>query len=97
MRKTILSFLFILSVIFNMSCADVKLGSANLGSAKSLEERLKEEDLDSYEADHSMENQMRDLIKEYVQDNELLRQIFNWVYTKRCFKTRKFRNIKKIS
>ena len=70
MRKTILSFLIILSVIFNISCADVKLGSANLGSGKTLEERLKEEDLDSYEADHSMENQMRDLIKEYVQDNE---------------------------
>ena len=70
MRKTILSFLIILSVILNISCSDVKLGSANLGSGKTLEERLKEEDLDSYEADHSMENQMRDLIKEYVQDNE---------------------------
>ena len=70
MRKTILSFLIILFVILNISCSDVKLGSANLGSGKTLEERLKEEDLDSYEADHSMENQMRDLIKEYVQDNE---------------------------
>ena len=70
MRKTILSFLIILFAIFNISCSDVKLGSANLGSAKSLEERLKEEDLDSYEPDNSMENQMKDLIKEYIQDND---------------------------
>ena len=65
MRKTFLFFFLILNAIINISCSDVKLGSG-----KTFEERLKEEDLESYEADHSMENRMKELIQEYVQDQE---------------------------
>ena len=65
MRKTFLFFFLILNAIINISCSDVKLGSG-----KTFEERLKEEDLESYEADHSMENKMKELIQEYVQDQE---------------------------
>ena len=75
MKKFILFFFLHLILIFETSCEDTKLGSGNLGSeklysGKTLEERLKEEDLDSYEADHSMEVQMKGLIEEYVQENE---------------------------
>ena len=57
-------FLFSLLVVTIIS-SDIKLGSG-----KTFEERLKEEDLDGYEEDHTMDNQMKDLIKEYVQDQE---------------------------
>ena len=75
MRKFVIFFFLLLILFLNVSCDGPSLGSANLGSAKlssgkTFEERLKEEDLDSYEPDHSMENQMKDLINEYVQDNE---------------------------
>jgi len=75
MRKFVLFFFLLLILFLNISCEGPSLGSGNLGSTKlnswkTFEERLKEEDLDSYEPDHSMENQMKDLINEYVQDNE---------------------------
>ena len=75
MRKFVIFFFLLLILFLNVSCDGPTLGSANLGSAKlssgkTFEERLKEEDLDSYEPDHSMENQMKDLINEYVQDND---------------------------
>ena len=75
MKKFILFFFLHLILILEISCGNTLLGSGNLGSeklysGKTLEERLKEEDLDSYEADHSMEVQMKGLIEEYVQDNE---------------------------
>ena len=75
MKKFILFFFLHLILIFETSCEDTKLGSGNLGSeklysGKTLEERLKEEDLDSYDPDHSIEVQMKELIKEYVQENE---------------------------
>ena len=65
MRTTFLFFLLLLNIILNISCSDVKLGSG-----KTFEERLKEEDLEGYEEDHSMENQMKELLKEYIQDQE---------------------------
>ena len=65
MRKTFLFIFLLFIIIFKISCSEVKLGSG-----KSFEERLKEEDLESYEADHSMENKMKELIQEYVQDQE---------------------------
>ena len=75
MRKFVIFFFLLLILFLNISCEDTLLGSGNLGSTKlnswkTFEERLKEEDLDSYEPDHSMENQMKDLIKEYIQDND---------------------------
>ena len=65
MRTTFLFFLVFLNFIIYISCSDVKLGSG-----KTFEERLKEEDLEGYEEDHSMENQMKELLKEYIQDQE---------------------------
>ena len=65
MRTTFLFFLLFLNFIIYISCSDVKLGSG-----KTFEERLKEEDLEGYEEDHSMENQMKELLKEYIQDQE---------------------------
>ena len=65
MRKTFLFIFLLFIIILKISCSAVKLGSG-----KSFEERLKEEDLESYEADHSMENKMKELIQEYVQDQE---------------------------
>ena len=65
MNKVALILVLFLSVIINISSSDVKLGST-----KSLEDRLKEEDLDSYEADHSMDDKMKELIDEYIQDHE---------------------------
>ena len=64
--KKIKYYFFIFSLlIITIISSDIKLGSG-----KTFEERLKEEDLDSYEEDHTMDNQMKDLIKEYVQDQE---------------------------
>ena len=65
MRKTFIFIFLLFIIILKISCSEVKLGSG-----KSFEERLKEEDLESYEADHSMENKMKELIQEYVQDQE---------------------------
>ena len=75
MRKIVASFFLLLILFLNISCEDTLLGSGNLGSGKlssgkTFEERLKEEDLEGYEEDHSMENQMKELLKEYIQDQE---------------------------
>ena len=64
MRKFVLFFFFLLIILLDISCSQL------LGSGKSFEEKLKEQDLDSYEPDHSMEEQMKELIKEFVQDND---------------------------
>ena len=56
--------------IFSLLVVTIISSDIKLGSGKTFEERLKEEDLDSYEEDHTMDNQMKDLIKEYVQDQE---------------------------
>ena len=64
MRKFVLLFFFLLIILLELSCGQL------LGSGKSFEEKLKEQDLDSYEPDHSMEEQMKELIKEFVQDND---------------------------
>lgn len=65
MRKIKYYFFLFSSLIITIISSDIKLGSG-----KTFEERLKEEDLDGYEEDHTMDNQMKDLIKEYVQDQE---------------------------
>ena len=65
MRKIKYYFFLFSLLIITIISSDIKLGSG-----KTFEERLKEEDLDSYEEDHTMDNQMKDLIKEYVQDQE---------------------------
>ena len=65
MRKIKYYFFLFSLLIITIISSDIKLGSG-----KTFEERLKEEDLDGYEEDHTMDNQMKDLIKEYVQDQE---------------------------
>ena len=65
MGKIKIFFILISTLFLAVSSSDVKLDSE-----KTFEEKLKEQNLDGYEADHSMENQMKDLIKEYVQDQE---------------------------
>ena len=58
-------FFFILIgliIILKISCQDVKLG-------KKIEEKLQEDDdLNSYEEDHSMDETMRQNLNEYIQE-----------------------------
>ena len=65
MRKIKYYFFIFSLLIITIISSDIKLGSG-----KTFEERLKEEDLDGYEEDHTMDNQMKDLIKEYIQEQE---------------------------
>ena len=61
--KKFIVLLLLFNLIIKLICQDVKLG-------KSLEEKLKEEDLDSYEEDHSMDDKMVALVNEYVQEQK---------------------------
>ena len=63
MKKSTILLLLFLNLFIYISSTDIKLGSG-----KSFEERLKEEDLDKYEADHSMEDKMKELLSEYIED-----------------------------
>ena len=63
MKKSTFLLLLLLNLFIYTSGTDIKLGSG-----KSFEERLKEEDLDKYEADHSMEDKMKELLSEYIED-----------------------------
>ena len=62
MKKFII-LLVLFNLIVKLSCQDVKLG-------KTIEEKLKEEDLDSYEEDHSMDDKLVSLVNEYVQEQK---------------------------
>ena len=62
MKKFII-LLLLFNFFIKLSCQDVKLG-------KTLEEKLKEEDLDSYEEDHSMDDKLVALVNEYVQEQK---------------------------
>ena len=61
--KKFIVLLLLFNLIIKLICQDVKLG-------KSLEEKLKEEDLDSYEEDHSMDDKLIGLVNEYVQEQK---------------------------
>ena len=61
--KKFIVLLLLINLIIKLICQDVKLG-------KSLEEKLKEEDLDSYEEDHSMDDKLVGLVNEYVQEQK---------------------------
>ena len=63
MKKSTFLLLLLLNLLIYISSTDIKFGSG-----KSFEERLKEEDLDKYEADHSMDDKMKELISEYIED-----------------------------
>ena len=62
MKQFIVLFL-LFNLIIKLSCQDVKLG-------KTLEEKLKEEDLDSYEEDHTMDDKLAGLVNEYIQEQK---------------------------
>ena len=62
MKKNI--FLFILfNLAIKLYCQEKTLG-------KTIEEKLAEDDLDTYEEDHTMEDKMKELINEYVQEQK---------------------------
>ena len=61
--KQLILFFLLFNLIIKLSCQDVKLG-------KTLEEKLKEEDLDSYEEDHTMDDKLAGLVNEYIQEQK---------------------------
>ena len=61
--KQYIIFFLLFNLIIKLNCLDAKLG-------KTLEEKLKEEDLDSYEEDHSMDDKLVGLVNEYVQEQK---------------------------
>ena len=61
--KQYIIFFLLFNLIIKLYCQDVKLG-------KTLEEKLKEEDLDSYEEDHSMDEKLAGIVNEYVQEQK---------------------------
>ena len=64
--KNNLIFVILLNIILTILCQEIKLGS---GKTKTIEEKLKEDDdLNKYEEDHSIEDKMKIMIKEYIQD-----------------------------
>ena len=78
MKKTL--FLFILLNIFlQLFSQDVKLGAK-------IEQKLQEDDINNYEEDHSIDDLMKNAIKEYVeeqkwsQDQQLDRETFKKMF-----------------
>ena len=61
--KRFIVLLLLFNLIIKLTCQDVKLG-------KALEEKLKEDDLDTYEEDHSMDDKLVGLVNEYVQEQK---------------------------
>ena len=61
--KKFIVLLLLINLIIKLICQDVKLG-------KALEEKLKEDDLDTYEEDHSMDDKLVGLVNEYVQEQK---------------------------
>ena len=61
--KQYIIFFLLFNLIIKLNCLDAKLG-------KTLEEKLKEEDLDNYEEDHSMDEKLAGLVNEYVQEQK---------------------------
>ena len=61
--KKFIVLLLLFNLIIKLACQDVKLG-------KALEEKLKEDDLDTYEEDHSMDDKLVGLVNEYVQEQK---------------------------
>ena len=62
--KKIIFLLIILNIIIKLLCQDIKLG-------KTIEQKLEEDDdLNSYEEDHSMADRMKEIINEYVQEQK---------------------------
>ena len=94
-------FIFILlNIVLNLYCQDVKLG-------KSIEEKLEEDDLNSYEEDHSMDDKLKEIIKEYVQgqnwkqdqqlDKETFKKMFVYLIQKGALKQGSSALLKKLA
>ena len=100
MQKS-LFLILLLSIIIKISCQDVKLG-------KTIEQKLEEDDdLNSYEEDHSMDNRMKEMINEYIQeqkwnqeqkiDKETFKKMFVYLIQKGALKQGSSAILKKLA
>ena len=100
MKKFIL-LIFLLNIFLKISCQDVKLG-------KTIEQKLEEDDdLNSYEEDHSMDDRMKEQIKEYIQeqnwkpeqelDKETFKKMFVYLIQKGALKQGSTSLLKKLA
>ena len=100
MKKFIFLLIFI-NIILRFSFQIVKLGNT-------IEEKLEEDDdLNSYEQDHSMENKMKDMINEYIQeqkwnqeqqiDQEVFKKMFVYLIQKGALKQGSSSLLKKLA
>ena len=100
MKKLIVLLIF-LNIILKLSCQNVKLG-------KTIEEKLEEDDdLNSYEEDHSMADKMKEMISEYIQeqkwnqeqqlDKETFKKMFVYLIQKGALKQGSSALLKKLA
>ena len=100
MKKLIFLLIF-LNIILELSCQNVKLG-------KTIEEKLEEDDdLNTYEEDHSMADRMKEMINEYIQeqkwnpeqqlDKEVFKKMFVYLIQKGALKQGSSSLLKKLA
>ena len=99
MKKEIF-LLIILNIILKLSGQEVKLD-------KKIEQKLEEDDLNSYEEDHSMSDRMKESINEYVQeqkwnpeqqlDKETFKKMFVYLIQKGALKQGSSSILKKLA
>ena len=100
MKKLIFLLIF-LNIILEFSCQNVKLG-------KTIEEKLEEDDdLNTYEEDHSMADRMKEMINEYIQeqkwnpeqqlDKEVFKKMFVYLIQKGALKQGSSSLLKKLA
>ena len=99
--KVALYFILLLNIIIYISCQKVKLGAdpgIKLGG---------DDDLNSYEEDHSMDDRMKEQIKEYIQeqnwkpeqelDKETFKKMFVYLIQKGALKQGSTSLLKKLA
>ena len=99
MKKEIF-LLILLNIILKLSGQEVKLD-------KKIEQKLEEDDLNSYEEDHSMSDRMKESINEYVQeqkwnpeqqlDKETFKKMFVYLIQKGALKQGSSSILKKLA
>ena len=100
MKKLIFLLIF-LNIILELSCQNVKLG-------KTIEQKLEEDDdLNTYEEDHSMADRMKEMINEYIQeqkwnpeqqlDKEVFKKMFVYLIQKGALKQGSSSLLKKLA
>ena len=110
MEKNIFVFIFII-ILLKISCQNIKLGSIKLDDSKlgeTIEKKLEEDDdLNSYEEDHTMSDIMKVSIKEYIQekkwnpeeqiDKETFKKMFVYLIQKGALKQGSSSLLKKLA